>query len=72
VSKVLSSRQCKVLATCVAFEGKEVEMLYSSYMTSGSLYVFSDSSSQCAECVRRGVCYNGNFFIDDLDCLTIK
>jgi hypothetical protein len=72
VSKIPSSRQRKVLATRVASEGKEVEMPYSGYTTSGSLCVFSDSSTQCVECVRRGVRYDGNFSIDDFDRLTIK
>jgi hypothetical protein len=58
-----------VLTTCVASEGKEVEMLYSGCVTSGLLYVFSDSSTWCAECVRRGVRYDGNFSIDDFNHL---
>jgi hypothetical protein len=61
-----------MLATRVTSKGKEVEMLYSGYTTSGSLYVFSDSSSRCAECVRRGVRYDDNFSIDDFDRLTAK
>jgi hypothetical protein len=61
-----------VLATRVASKGKEVEISYSSYATSGLLYVFSDSLTRCAECVRRGVRCDGNFFIDDFDRLTIK
>jgi hypothetical protein len=72
VSKVPSSRQRKVLATRVASEGKEVEMPYFGYITSGSLYVFSDSLTQCAECVRHGVRYNSNFSIDDFDRLTTE
>jgi hypothetical protein len=47
-------------------------MLYSGYMTSGSLYIFSDSLTRCAECVRRGVRYDGNFSVDDFDRLTAK
>jgi hypothetical protein len=61
-----------VLATRVASKRKEVEMLYSSCATSKSLYVFSNSSSQCAECVRRGVRYDGNFSVDDFDRLTAE
>jgi hypothetical protein len=61
-----------VLATRVASEGKEMEMLYSGYATSGSLCVFSDSSTRCAECVRRGVRYDGNFSVDDFDRLTAE
>jgi hypothetical protein len=61
-----------VLATCVASEGKEVEILYSGYVASGSLCVFSDSLTRCAECVRRGVRYNGNFSVDDFDRLTVE
>jgi hypothetical protein len=44
----------------------------SGYATSGSLCVFSDSLTQCAECVRRGVRYNGNFSLDDFDRLTAE
>jgi hypothetical protein len=72
VSKVPSSRRRKVLATRVASKGKEVEMLCSGYATSGSLCVFSDSSTQCAECVRRGVRCDGNFSADDFDRLTAE
>jgi heterodisulfide reductase subunit C len=61
-----------VLATRVAFEGKEVEMLYSGCATSRSLCVFSDSLTRCAECVRCSVRCDGNFSIDDFDRLTIK
>jgi hypothetical protein len=61
-----------VLATRVASEEKEVEISYSSYAISGSLYVFSDSLTRCSECVRRGVRYDGNFSIDDFDRLTTK
>jgi hypothetical protein len=56
----------------VAFKRKEVEMLYSSYATSGSLYVFSDSLTQCAECVRSDVRCDNNFSVDDFDRLTTK
>jgi hypothetical protein len=72
VSKVPSSRRRKVLATRVASEGNEVEIPYSGCATSGSLYVFSDSSTRCAECVRRGVRYDDNFSIDDFDYLSVK
>jgi hypothetical protein len=61
-----------MLATRVASKGKEAEMLYSSYITSGSLYNFSDSLTQCAEYVHRGVRYDGNFLVDNFDRLTIK
>jgi hypothetical protein len=56
----------------VAYKGKEVEMLYSGCAISGSLYIFSDSSTRCAECVRRGVRYDSNFSIDDFDRLTAE
>jgi hypothetical protein len=72
VSKVPSSRRRKVLATRVAFKGKEAKILYSGCTTSGLLYVFSDSLSRCAECVRRGVRCDGNFSVDDFDHLTVK
>jgi hypothetical protein len=72
VSKIPSSRRRKVLATRVTSEGKEVEMLYSGCATSGSLYVFSDSSTRCAECIRRGVRCDGNFSADDFDRLTAE
>jgi hypothetical protein len=61
-----------VLATRVASKGKEVEILYSGYITSGSLCVFSDSSTQCADYVRRGVRCDGNFSADDFDYLTAE
>jgi hypothetical protein len=61
-----------VLATRVASKGKTVEILYSIYMTSGSLYIFSDSLIRYAECVRRGVRCDGNFSIDDFNRLTVK
>jgi hypothetical protein len=61
-----------VLTTRVASKEKEMEMLYSSCVTSGSLCVFSDSSIQCTECVRHGVRCDGNFSIDDFDRLTAK
>jgi hypothetical protein len=72
VSKVPSSRQRKVLATRVASEGKEVEMLCSGCVKSGSLCVFSDSLTRCAECMRRGVRCDGNFSVDDFDRLTAE
>jgi hypothetical protein len=61
-----------VLATRVASKGKEVEISCSSCTTSGSLYVFSDSLTRCAECVRRGVRCDGNFSVDDFDRLTTE
>jgi hypothetical protein len=69
VSKVPSSRRRKVLATRVTFKGKEVEMPYSGCATSRSLCIFSDSSTQYAEYVRRGIRYDGNFLVDDFDRL---
>jgi hypothetical protein len=72
VSKVPSLRQRKMLATCVASEGKEVEMLYSGCVTSGSLCIFSDSSTWCAKCVRRSVRCDSNFSVDDFNRLTTK
>jgi hypothetical protein len=72
VSKVPSSRRRKVLATRVASEGKEVEMPCSGCATSGSLCVFSDSSTRCAECVRRSVRYDGNFSVNDFDRLSAE
>jgi hypothetical protein len=58
--------------TRVASKGKEVEMPYSGYTTSRSLYIFSDSLTRCAEYVYRGVCCDGNFSVDDFDRLTAK
>jgi hypothetical protein len=72
VSKVPSSCQRKVLATRVASKGKEVEILYSGYTTSGSLCVFSDSSTRCVECVHRGVRYDGNFSAHDFNRLSAE
>jgi hypothetical protein len=72
VIKVPSSHRRKVLATRVASEGKVVEMPYSGCVTFRSLYVFSDSSTRCAECVRRGVYCDSNFFVDDFDRLTAE
>jgi hypothetical protein len=61
-----------VLTTRVVFEGKEVEILYSGYITFRLLCIFSDSLTRCAECVRRGVRCDDNFSIDDFDRLTAK
>jgi hypothetical protein len=72
VSKVPSSRQRKVLTTCVTSKRKEVEILYSGYATSGSLYVFSDSLTRCVECVRYSVRYDSNFSADDSNRLTAE
>jgi phage FluMu protein gp41 len=36
---------------------------------SGSLCYFSEASTKCLECVRRGVRYDGNFSTDDFDRL---
>jgi hypothetical protein len=61
-----------VLATRVASKGKEVEILCSSYATSGLLCVFSDSSTRCAKYIRRGIYYDSNFSADDFDYLTAE
>jgi hypothetical protein len=72
VSKVPSSRRRKVLAACVASEGKEVEMPCSGCATSRLLCVFSASSTRCVECVRWGVRCDSNFSVDDFDRLTAE
>jgi hypothetical protein len=72
VSKVPSSRRRKVLTTRVASKGKKVEMLYSGYITSRSLYVFSDSSTRCVKCVHHSVHCNSNFSVDDFNRLTAE
>jgi hypothetical protein len=41
----------------------------SPYAASRSLYYFSEASSKCSECVRRGVRCDGNFSADDFDRL---
>jgi hypothetical protein len=58
--------------TRVASERKEVEIPCSGCATSGSLCVFSDSLTRCAECVRRGVRCDSNFSVDDFDRLTAE
>jgi hypothetical protein len=47
-------------------------MLYSGYATSGSLCVFSNSLTRCAECVHRGVRCDSNFSVDDFNRLTTE
>jgi hypothetical protein len=61
-----------VLAARVLAEGLLAEMLCSACATSGSLYLFSPHSIKCADYVRRGVRYDGNFSADDFDRLTIE
>jgi hypothetical protein len=41
-------------------------------VTFGSLCVFSDSLTRCAECVRRSVRCDGNFSVDNFDRLTAE
>jgi hypothetical protein len=72
VSKVSSSRRCKVLITRIASKGIVAEMLHSGYTTSRSLHIFSPSSTRCAKYVRYNVRYDSNFSADDFDRLTIK
>ena len=72
VSKVPPSRRRKVLAARVTSEGSEVGMPCSGCATSGSLCIFSLSSTRCAECVRRGVRCDGNFSAEDFDRLTAE
>jgi hypothetical protein len=72
VSKIPSSRRRLALYARVRLEGVQVDISCSAYETSGSLYVFSAASVKCAKCVRRGVCYDGNFSSDDFDRLSAK
>jgi hypothetical protein len=47
-------------------------MLYSSCVASQTLCVFSEVSTKCSKCVQKGVIYNGNFFMDAFDKLTVE
>jgi hypothetical protein len=39
---------------------------------SGSLYYFSETSTKCSECVRRGVRCDGNFSANNFDRLHVE
>jgi hypothetical protein len=56
----------------VLSEGLLAEMPHSAYAISGLVYLFSPHSIKCADCVHRGVYYDGNFSADDFDCLTAE
>jgi hypothetical protein len=72
VTKPPPSRRRQVLAARVLSKGLLAEMPCSAYVISRSLYLFSPHSIKCADCVRRGVRYNGNFSADDFDRLTAE
>jgi hypothetical protein len=44
-------------------------MLCSPYAASRSLYYFSEASTKCSKCVRRGVRCDGNFSTNDFNRL---
>jgi hypothetical protein len=72
VIKPTPSRRRQVLAAHVLSEGLLAEMSCSAYVVSRSLYLFSPHSIKCADCVHRGVHYDGNFLADDFDRLTTE
>jgi hypothetical protein len=72
VTKPPPSRRRQVLAARVLSEGLLAEMSCSACAISGSLCLFSPYSIKCADCVRRGVRYDGNFLADDFDRLTAE
>jgi hypothetical protein len=47
-------------------------MSYSPCAASGSLYYFSEASTKCSKCVRRGVRCDGNFSANDFDRLHVE
>jgi hypothetical protein len=72
VSKTSLSRRRLALYTYVRLEEVEVDIPYSTYITSSSLYVFSVTSIKCAKYIHRGVYYSRNFSKNDFNHLTIK
>jgi hypothetical protein len=72
VIKPPPSRRQQVLTAHVLSKGLLAEMLYLACAISGSLCRFSPHSIKCADCVRHGVRYDGNFSADDFDHLTAE
>jgi hypothetical protein len=72
VSKPIPSRCQQVLATCVLSKGLLAKMLYTTYITSRLLCLFSLHSIKCANYVCYGIYYDGNFLADDFNRLTVK
>jgi phage FluMu protein gp41 len=72
VSKVPTSRRRQSLSTRVRLQGVEADIPCSPCAASGSLYYFSEASTKCSECVRRGVRCDGNFSTNDFDRLHAK
>jgi hypothetical protein len=69
VGKPSSVRCRQVLSARVRELGVATDMPCSAYSVSGVLYVFSDRSFKCVECIRRGVRCDGNFSAVDFDRL---
>jgi hypothetical protein len=72
VTKPPPSRRRQVLAARVLSEGLLAEMPCSVCAISGSVCLFSPHSIKCADYVRRGVHYDGNFSADDFNRLTAE
>jgi Zn ribbon nucleic-acid-binding protein len=72
VSKPPTSRRRQTLAARVLSKGLLAEMLCSACAISGSLCRFSPHSIKCADCVRCGVCCDGNFSAEEFDHLTVE
>jgi hypothetical protein len=69
VSKVSSTCCRKGLASRVASLEVLAVMLYLACASSGSLCRFAAQSLKCAECIRRAIPCNENFFKTDFDHL---
>jgi hypothetical protein len=72
VIKPPPSRRRQVLAAHVLSEGLLAEMSCLAYVISRSLCRFSPHFTKCANCVRHGIRYDGNFLADDFDRLTVE
>jgi hypothetical protein len=61
-----------MLAARVLSKRLLVEMPYSAYAVSGSLYRFSLYSIKCADYMRYSIRYNDNFLADDFNRLAVE
>jgi hypothetical protein len=72
VTKPPPSYRRQILTARVLSKGLLAEMLCLACVISGSLCLFSLYSIKCADYVRCSVCCDGNFLVDDFNCLTIE
>jgi hypothetical protein len=72
VSKSSSTSRRKGLISRVTALEEAVVMPCSPYVSSSAHYVFSSSSLKCFKCIRRGVTYDENAFMEGFDKIESK